>query len=134
MPSIEKVTQQSLPRDWGSEIIFADTPAYLGKVLVMRQGTKGGLQRHVEKMETFYLINGIALVRHDLGDGRLTADVMRQGEAYHIPPGAVHQVEAVTDCVFVEASTPHKDDRVRCEAEYGLPESGGLPTTRLYIP
>jgi hypothetical protein len=41
----------------------------------------------------------------------------------------VHQVRAITDCVFFEASTPHFDDRERLEARYGLPETGGLPTT-----
>lgn len=134
MPSVEKVEPNTLIRDWGEEIIFADNPSYLGKILVMKPGTKGGLQKHVEKMETFFLVNGIAIVRHDTGDGRLTATVMRQGETYHIPPGAVHQVEAVTACVFAEASTPHHDDRVRCEADYGLVEDGGLPTTRILMP
>jgi hypothetical protein len=42
----------------------------------------------------------------------------------------VHQVEAVTNCIFFEASTPHLDDRVRVEEKYGLPADGGLPTTR----
>ena len=54
---------------------------------------------------------------------------MHPGESYYIPPGAVHQVKAVTACVFFECSTPHYDDRVRVEQAYGLPEGGGLPTT-----
>lgn len=132
MPSVEFYGADSkiLTREWGEEIVFADTPAYLGKLLVMKQGTMGGLQRHVEKMETFTLVSGIALVRYDKGDGKLTARVFRQGEVCHVPPGAVHQVEAVTNCIIAEASTPHKDDRVRCEQDYGLEEAGGLPTTR----
>jgi len=36
----------------------------------------------------------------------------------------------VTDCVFFEASTPHFNDRERMEAQYGLPDTGGLPSTR----
>lgn len=120
----------SYPRDWGEEIFIARTPKYLGKILKMKAGTKGGLQYHVEKDETFHLVNGSAIVRSDDGDGKLMKTIMEPGESYHIPPGAVHQVEAVTDCVFFEASTPHFEDRVRCEAQYGLPEDGGLPTTR----
>jgi mannose-6-phosphate isomerase len=127
---IERVTQQTLARDWGREVFVAETPQYLGKVLYMRRGTKGGLQYHVEKDETFFLWSGLAIVRSDDGTGQLIEEHMHPGEAYHIPPGAPHQVEAVTDCVFFEASTPHYDDRVRCEKDYGLPEGGGLPTTR----
>jgi mannose-6-phosphate isomerase len=118
-----------LQRAWGEEIFVAETPHYLGKVLRMKAGTAGGLQYHVEKDETFHLVSGRALVRFDKGAG-LETRLMLPGESFHIPPGAVHQVEALDACVFFEASTPHYDDRVRCEAQYGLPESGGLPTTR----
>lgn len=119
-----------LPRDWGEEVFIEGNGKYLFKRLNMRAGTKGGLQQHVEKDETFYLMSGVAIVRSDRGDGTLKETAMAPGEAYHIPPGATHQVEAVTDCVFFEASTPHYEDRVRMEAFYGLPEDGGLPTTR----
>ena len=126
---IERYAPKTLTRTWGEEVFIAETPHYLGKILKMQAGTKGGLQKHVEKDETFYLVEGRALVRFDDGGGLLTRQ-MGPGESYHIPPGTVHQVEAVTACVFFEASTPHYDDRVRCEAAYGLPEDGGLPTTR----
>lgn len=129
MVSIEPVYIETLERDWGEEIFVAQTAHYLGKVLKMHAGTKGGLQRHAEKDETFYLVSGEALVRFDNGFGLVTVE-MHPGESYHVPPGAPHQVEAVTDCVFFEASTPHYDDRIRMEAYYGLPETGGLPTTR----
>ena len=128
-PSIVFREIHSLPREWGNEVIIAQTDRYLGKVLLMAEGTKGGLQRHIEKDETFFLYSGDALVRFDDGTG-LTTRRMRSMQSVHVPPGAVHQVEAITDCVFFETSTPHYDDRVRCEAEYGLPEIGGLPTTR----
>lgn len=129
MITIERYHPKILTRDWGEEMFVAETPHYLGKVLRMKAGTAGGLQYHVEKDESFFLFSGRALVRFDRGAG-LEVRPMLSGESFHIPPGAVHQVEAVTDCVFFEASTPHYDDRVRCEAQYGLPESGGLPTTR----
>jgi len=117
-------------RTWGREILIAQTPTYIGKVLHMLAGTKGGLQYHVEKDETFFLFSGSAIVRSDDGTGTLTEHLMTPGEAFHIPPGAPHQVEAVEDCVFFEASTPHFDDRVRCEDAYGRTFDGGLETTR----
>ena len=130
MIPIDRYTPKVLTRDWGEEVFIAETPSYLGKLLKMKAGTKGGLQFHTEKDETFYLLSGQAVVRSDDGTGELIVARMWPGESYHIPPGAPHQVEAVTDCLFFEASTPHYDDRVRVEQDYGLPADGGLPTTR----
>jgi len=117
------------PRTWGREVLIAQTPHYLGKLLYMNAGTAGGLQVHREKDETFFLFSGEAFVDTDPGTGTLQRLRMMPGESYHIPPGAVHRVEAITDCIFFEVSTPHFNDRVRMETRYGLPEIGGLPTT-----
>jgi mannose-6-phosphate isomerase len=127
---IEPYTPKVLRRDWGEEIFVADTEHYLGKVLRMKAGTAGGLQYHVEKDETFFLYSGRAIVRSDDGHGQLRVTMMLPGQSFHIPPGAVHQVEALEDCVLFEASTRHYADRVRVEKQYGMPEGGGLPTTR----
>lgn len=129
MPKIEKFEPEVRQRDWGTETIVARTPTYVGKTLCMNPGTKGGLQLHRTKEETFYLWSGRAWVITDDGDGILKRIPMVAGESYHIPPGAVHQVEAVTHCIFFEASNPVDNDRVRLESQYGLPDTGGLPTT-----
>lgn len=129
-PTIKKFDVRDVgPRDWGREILIAETPDYIGKLLLMRAGTWGGLQLHRQKIETFYLYSGRALVTTDPGDGILTSREMGPGESVHVPAGAVHKVEAIEDCVFFECSTPVFNDRVRMEAQYGLPEDGGLPTT-----
>jgi mannose-6-phosphate isomerase-like protein (cupin superfamily) len=129
---IHQVVPQTLQRVWGDEIIVAETPTYLGKLLRYTAGTAGGLQYHVEKDETFYLHEGRALVDYDAGDGTLTRVEMVPGMSFHIPPGAVHRFTAVTDCVVFEASTPHYDDRVRMEDHFGVVDGAGrgLPTTR----
>ena len=117
------------PRDWGEEIVVAQTDCYLGKILNMRAGKAGGLQMHRRKMETFFLYSGSAYVDYDKGDGKLTRMVMSAGMTVHVPPGSVHRVTAITESVFFEVSVPVFDDRVRMEGVYGLPEGGGLPTT-----
>jgi len=129
MPSIEKLAPKGKLREWGQEIFIVETPHYLGKILIMKAGTKGGLQYHQEKDEAFYLLSGEAIVRTNDGEG-LKEILMYPGEGYHIPAGAIHQVEALTNCKLVEWSTAHYDDRVHVESRYGLPEAGGLPTTR----
>ena len=130
MIAIERYQPRTLTRDWGEEIFIAEARGYLGKILKMRAGTRGGLQYHVEKEETFHLVSGRAWVRSCDVYGQLIVREMYPGESYHIPPGAVPQVEAITDCLFFEASTPHYDDRVRVEDRFRMDGTGGLPTTR----
>ena len=116
--SIQKLEPRVEKRVWGNEIFLVETPNYIGKRLEMNAGTAGGLQVHVEKEETFYLLSGRAWVDYDNGVGGLARHEMVPGEIFHIPPNATHRVIAVEDCVFFEASTPHFDDRVNVENRY----------------
>lgn len=111
-------------------MILAHTDAYLGKKLAMKAGTAGGLQYHVEKEETFHLFEGRAEVETTTCDGELVKYPMEEGETYHVPPGAIHRVTAITDCILFEWSTPVFDDRVRVEEDFGETIDGGLPTTK----
>lgn len=113
MAVIEKVTPKVLgPKPWGTELLVAHTETYTGKCLSMKAGHSGPLQYHERKDETFFLFSGRALVRYHDSRGDLQVTTMYPGESYHVPPGAVHQVEALDDCVFFEASNPVFDDRV----------------------
>lgn len=118
------------PRVWGREILVAHSKGkYTGKILMYKAGAKGGLQYHRLKDETSYLYSGEMLLRYDKGDGKLTETRVGPGTSIYIPAGAVHQEEAITDCIVFETGTPVFDDRVRMEERYGLPFEGGLPTT-----
>lgn len=113
MPQIESFIPQELgPKHWGREMLVAHTDLYTLKVLYMRAGHSGPLQYHERKDEAFHLLSGKALVEWQNAEGQFKTSVMHEGESYHIPPGAVHRVEAIEDCVFVEASNPVFDDRV----------------------
>ncbi len=129
--AVEFFTPKDLgSRDWGKEILVAHSKGkYIGKLLMMKAGTKGGFQYHRVKDETGYLFSGELLIRFDGGDGKISERKMVAGESIHIPPGAVHQEEALTDCIIFETSTPVFDDRVRMEEHYGIKVEGGLPTT-----
>lgn len=129
-PSVEFVEPRDLgPRTWGVETLIVDTDAYIGKRLVMNAGCAGGLQYHRRKVESFLLMDGDARLDYERLPGVLTSRLLRPGDMVHVPAGAVHRVTAITDCVFLEWSTPVFDDRVRVEAEFGEPDGGGLPTT-----
>lgn len=125
-PAIRPFQPKELgPKSWGVELLVAETDRYTGKVLRMRAGAEGPLQYHERKDETMYLLHGWAWIEHDPGDGLVRDDIC-QGQAIHVPPGAVHRVGAYEDCIFFEASTPARDDRVNVEHEYpeGVVSSG----------
>ena len=44
---------------------------------------------------------------------------MRAGDAFHVTPGTIHRMRAVTDVLVLEASTPEVEDVVRLEDSYG---------------
>ncbi len=113
MPTIEAFHPRELgPKPWGTELLIAETKDYIGKVLWMNAGHGGHLQHHARKDETFYLLSGRCLVRYHDSNDVLRVIEMVPGMAFHVPPGAVHQVEALDDSVLVEASTPVFDDRI----------------------
>jgi quercetin dioxygenase-like cupin family protein len=54
------------------------------------------------------------------GEGDALVDMkLRAGESFRNEPGTIHQMEAITDCQVLEASTPHLDDVVRLNDRYG---------------
>ena len=119
-------------REWGTETLLAlVSRKYSMKRLEIKAGSKGGLQFHHKKDECGYLISGTLIVRYDDGTENLVKRELQPGAVFHFPPGVVHQEEAVTDCVVIEVSTPHFNDRVRVEKSYGLPSSGGLPSVSI---
>lgn len=125
-PSVESVGE----RPWGTEDLLAlVSNKFSVKRLKIRAGNRGGLQFHRLKDEVAVMVSGKMLIRFDLGDGQLREKMIGPGDVVHFPPGLVHQEEAITDCEIIEASTPHFNDRVRVEGEYGLGPSIGLPTT-----
>jgi hypothetical protein len=100
----------------------------------MKAGSCGGLQYHRLKDEGGYMLYGLMVVRYEDPEepGELIETLLGPGQAFRFPAGAVHQSEAWTDCEYIEASTPHFNDRVHVEHKFGLPnEDGGLPSTEL---
>lgn len=105
-------------KPWGHETIWAHTERYVGKVLHIKAGHALSVQYHNRKDETIHLLSGEMIYRvqedGELRDMRLTA-----GESFRNEAGTIHQMEAVTDCDVLEASTPDLDDVVRISDRYG---------------
>jgi mannose-6-phosphate isomerase len=105
-------------KPWGYEIIWAHTDRYVGKILHINAGHALSVQYHETKDETVYLLSG-KLVYRVWENDRPTDVGLEVGQAYRITPHTIHQMEAVTDCDVLEASTPHLDDVVRLQDRYG---------------
>ena len=120
-------------RPWGKEeCLVLASGKYIFKRLTIRAGCKGGLQFHRLKDECGYILKGRLKVVIDEGSGNLSSLGKEPGDVFHFPPGLIPQEEALEDCIVLEVTTPHANDRVRMENSYGIVESNeGLPTTRL---
>jgi mannose-6-phosphate isomerase len=105
-------------KPWGYELIWARTDRYVGKILHVRAGHMLSLQYHNRKDETMHVFRGELILRTRPG-ATLEERRLREGESVHIPPGLVHQIEAVVDSDVLEASTPELDDLVRLQDRYG---------------
>lgn len=108
-----------VPKPWGHETIWAHTDRYTGKILHIKAGHALSVQYHNRKDETIYLLSGEMIYRVG-GDETTLRDVrLNAGESYRNTPGTVHQMQAVTDCEVLEASTAEVDDVVRLSDRYG---------------
>ncbi len=119
-------------REWGKEDLLVLIPKVLSlKLLKIKKNKEGGLQYHRKKNECGYILEGKLKMTFQNSKGILTSKILKKGSSFHIPPGAIHQERALTDCLIIEASTPHFNDRVRVEKKFNLPQNKGLPTTSL---
>lgn len=114
-----RVDVKIVQKPWGHEVIWAHTDQYVGKVLHIKAGHSLSVQYHNQKDETVHLLSGEMIYRVKGADGELHDEKLRAGESFRNEPGTVHQMEAVTDCQMLEASTPHLDDVVRLTDRYG---------------
>jgi mannose-1-phosphate guanylyltransferase len=122
-------------KPWGNELWIADgvrTP-YALKRITFKKGFRSSLQVHKYKFETNYVLSGTGKLqlRDEIFDceeylaspqKKLILDAalstlneieIKPGDVIDVRPGQIHRVIAVTDLVFIEASTRELDDVIR---------------------
>ncbi len=117
---LKKVT-----KPWGYELWLNDEhPTYAFKRIFIKSGTKTSLQYHVMKQETNLLLSGAAILHYkhaqnvancDVTVGDIAQVAVGAVSALDIVPETVHRLEAVSDVLLCEVSTPHLDDVVRLQ-------------------
>ncbi len=110
-------------KPWGHELwINGQHPCYALKEIFVQAGTKTSLQYHNFKQETNVLFRGTAklhykentAVANDQVTASDTATVQIEPvSSVDVMPSTLHRLEAVTDILLYETSTPHLDDVVR---------------------
>lgn len=104
----------TVPKPWGHEHWYANTPNYLAKILHINAGHTLSLQYHQHKDETSHLLTGRALLTQGT-----TTRTIEPGTTWHNPPRLIHTIQAITTCTVLEVSTPHPDDVIRISDNYG---------------
>src|SRR5215210_4116602 len=105
-------------KPWGHELVWAETARYVGKLLHIKAGERLSRQYHRVKEETLFLQSGEMILEIGPADAVETRR-MQKGDVFHVAPGTIHRMIAVTDTDIIEVSTPELDDVVRLEDSYG---------------
>ena len=105
-------------KPWGHELVWAETGRYVGKILHVTAGHRLSRQYHRVKEETLMVQAGEMDLEIGPADAVETRR-LRPGDVFHVVPGTIHRMLAVTDVDIIEVSTPELDDVVRLEDAYG---------------
>lgn len=124
---MEESAPRKVPKPWGSELWFAHTDRYAGKILQVRAGCRLSIQYHEAKDETSCVLSGRVIVFQGTSADRMTSRELGPGESWHNPPLLVHTLEAIEDSEIVEVSTPQVEDVVRLEDRYGRAPNAAPP-------
>ncbi len=103
-----------IEKPWGYENILEQNEIYVLKELFMKVGHGCSLQYHEVKRETIYVLTGRLEIK--VNDKKR---VYERGDSITIHPKEVHRMKAMSDCLYLEASTPELDDVVRLDDYYG---------------
>ena len=114
-------TIKKIDKPWGYELWLSDgteTP-YAMKVLYLKKGAKTSLHFHRQKSEHNCIFSGTARMSYEATDGSIQSVVLTAGHVARVMPNAKHRVEALTDVVLFEASSPQLDDVIRVADDTG---------------
>ena len=139
MTKVENINEiQKIEKPWGHEIWLAsyyNDSKYALKEILIRAPHKSSIQFHEAKEETNYIQSGTGLLMlskdpinvQKFKDGGYNPDELssmidslqsielQKGVVFHIKPGYIHRVVALTDLLMIEASTLELDDVFRIQ-------------------
>lgn len=137
------ITPHLVRKPWGQEEWLSDgkrMPYALKKILFL-SGNRSSLQVHQHKQETNHVLSGAGILLRGRNmfpcesyiNGKMTDTevafyandleeiALSPGVTFDITPGTIHRVIAITDLVFIEASTTELDDVIRLHDDTNRP-------------
>ena len=105
---MKKEDIKTVDKVWGEEIILVNSHLYCGKLLIGDRGAESSYHYHKKKQETFYAIEGYAVLTIE-GKEYLLSPVTRPKT---IEPEERHSFRAITEVVILEISSHHDDEDV----------------------
>lgn len=110
---------RKVEKPWGWEIHWVpDDRTYMGKILHFRAGHRFSLQYHDQKLESWFLMSGRALLSWENENGEMEEIELEPGMGYNLGSGRKHRIKGITDCDVVEVSTPEIGKTFRLEDDY----------------
>ena len=133
---------KKVDKPWGYEKWIADGSPnfrYALKEILLKSKFKSSIQFHEFKEETNYIQKGEGILHYNPAPinfekyknneysedefidimNNLKKQKLYPGMVFHIKPGIIHRVEAITDLTMIESSTIELDDVVRLNDEWG---------------
>lgn len=107
-----------IEKPWGKEEILEINNKYMFKRLTMHKGHRCSLQYHLEKIETIFVLEGKLDILSGDNKNLLSSKIYESGQFITLKPGKIHRMEAIENCIYLEASTPEIEDVVRIEDDY----------------
>lgn len=126
----------TVTKPWGYEqwLTGPKNKQFAFKRIFLKKGTKTSLQYHVKKIESNYLYEGkaklhymkknIPLVKKNFSKilGATKSNTINQGHVINVRPKTIHRLEAISNLVLFEVSSPHLSDVVRVSDDSNRPD------------
>jgi len=111
---MEPITKAKIiKKRWGGETWLANNEVedYCGKILHLNSGQSTSMHYHLDKHETFYVLEGqLTLELLDTRGGEKSQVILDVGEGYEIKRGQPHQLSATVFTRIIEISTFHRNE------------------------
>jgi mannose-6-phosphate isomerase-like protein (cupin superfamily) len=99
--------QGVVEKGWGSELIWATTDKYCGKLMNFNTGAKFSMHFHSEKEESWYVLSGkFKVICIDTNDASQYETELAPGDTWHNPPLWPHQLICIEAGTIIEVSMP----------------------------
>ncbi len=109
---------KKINKPWGYEFLIEKNNKYMFKKLFMKKGHRCSLQYHNRKIETIFVVSGNLKIYYGNNKNKLRYKTFKPQNTITLRPKKIHRMEAVNDCVYLEASTPEIKDVVRLSDDY----------------